>query len=112
MRRICITTIGSFLLACFALPTQSYATDYIWCHLTDSGQSRSFYSQVFAGDYSGSIAIQNAFTNYVHANYDKVIGVAGCQFSSEEPRAKSARDSSKATDRNIYKSVIQTDWTY
>jgi hypothetical protein len=112
MQRISITMIGAFLLGCFGLPTKTYAADYIWCNLSDGSNSKSYYSQVFAGDYSKSIGIQVAFTNYVHANYDKVIGTAGCRFNRDEASAKSDRDSSKGTDRRIYKEVIQTDWTY
>ena len=106
------TRMALILLTCFALPARGYATDYIWCELLDSSHSASYLSEVFAGDFSKQIAIGNAFTAYVDGNYGPTSSVGRCQFSDDLSTAKSNRDSAKATSRRIFKSVIQTNWTY
>jgi hypothetical protein len=113
MKGVFTTAIAAFLLTCFALPAQSYAADYIWCQLRneDSNNKTVYYSEVFPGNYLDHLTMQNAFTAYVHGNYDKVIGIADCLFKSDQSSARTERDSSKATERTIGRSITQTNWT-
>ena len=86
--------------------------DYIHCSLTDSTHSTKYFSDVFLGDYYHHVGIENAFTAYVHANYDNVIGTASCFYEDDRPRARAERDSMKASARRTYDNIIDTGWTY
>jgi hypothetical protein len=86
--------------------------DYIYCSLQDNTHSTVYFSDVFAGNYSNSLAYQNAFHDNVHGNYSNVIGTASCFFEKDSHAAKAKKDNMKASERNIYEHIIETGWSY
>ena len=86
--------------------------DYIHCLLTDGTHSTVYFSGVFLGDYSHKERYENAFTDYVHAEYDNVIGTASCFFEDNPSAARAEQNDLKAGKRSVYRSLITTGWTY
>lgn len=89
--------------------------EYVWCNVegTDffTGGRASYFSEVFYGPSGGAAEgnYNQAFRNYIAANYARVLGPVNCRSNPELGEARSDMDAAKA--RSIH-TVIQTGWTY
>jgi len=111
MKKIVVLIVALFGLIASS-PVRGDDSQYIWCTLQDLTHGNAYVSGVFAGDYSIHTRYENAFHDYLNANYNNVIGPARCGFKNDQSEAKAARDGDAVDFKNHTFKVIQTTWTY
>ena len=85
---------------------------YIVCSLVDDPHKTVYYSGVFKGVESKVHIYEKDFSTHLEMTNEKVIGTAKCSSYQQESSAKAGLASLQENWHWIYKTSIQSYWTY